>query len=655
MDASNNSMTAEPSSRPPYWPVVYRSMTSTPRFITVVIWFLLCAHFATTIVSLLTGWSDSNVQVTDPFGPDTSLTLYDSTFWTNVDNFKSAGANGLAYLMLITGIGQPVMKAVLLPLFLLPSPTPPHPDAPPAARFTLAWLLGFLPSSSLERKSGMLLMQEITAKMANATSDVGVIMLSVITINFAVKNDKRIEFKAVTNTDWGTELYMLGNMCSILAVVLLRVRESNLWSEYVLNRKSVARLSKYNNNSNNNGNRSGGGGGKPDPSDPPMRQSSTTTAILSEFQQPLLSDLPSGGGRGAESRSTFGSRASALRGTSYAPQQQQQQQQQQLLLGPHSFHSVALGTEGGGDDRPTTATQGASMSEFLAGERSTVAAGERQQQQQQQQQRGAASGKARPSADRSDAYHYSMMALAVATMSFYIPAFLFPVVEFTYSGLAASLMDDSALTLKLSVLNIPVNLFNFTPQRFFAFVNALFYYINNVVFPPLAVVLAIVLNHKLSSKPRVVLALLRFVFPFAILEALVIAVLFAAPEMTLISSWIFDASDFCVSAASGNVGESCLQIEGRVLSGVWWTALAAVGTDLYVVLTLRECGKEEIGYVEVEEEAEARETEGGTMTMRGTEGGGGKISDIVWGERSGWASEAAGGEGSIKDRDASVI
>ena len=110
-----------------------------------------------------------------------------------MDNFESSGAWPLAYLLVLTGVGQPAIKSLVLPLLLLPS---------------LLLLCGKSRSALLTpaRRRKVLLTQELTSKLTTTTSNVGVLMLSIITLTFHLQADPRLHAVASTDTDWGTVL-----------------------------------------------------------------------------------------------------------------------------------------------------------------------------------------------------------------------------------------------------------------------------------------------------------------------------------------------------------------------------------------------------------------------------------------------------------------
>ena len=76
------------------------------------------------------------------------------------------------------------------------------------------------------------------------------------------------------------------------------------------------------------------------------------------------------------------------------------------------------------------------------------------------------------------------------------------------------------------------------------------------------------------------------------LDTAVIAIFFAAPAMGLISTWIFDGNELCKYIYDMQNTE-CLEIDGKLLKGAYFSAAACVLTNIYVSWTMYECGVEE--------------------------------------------------------------
>ena len=112
-------------------------------------------HIVLVVLSLTTNWSMTNVVFHGTVSPK-PVDLYPSTFWTNYDNFMDSGAKTLGVLVLFAGLIQPLLKAVTAAFHSF-SPSPTH------AATTLGLLL---------------------AKYTMVSSNVGVVLLSAVTITF---------------------------------------------------------------------------------------------------------------------------------------------------------------------------------------------------------------------------------------------------------------------------------------------------------------------------------------------------------------------------------------------------------------------------------------------------------------------------------------
>lgn len=213
-------------------------------------------------------------------------------------------------------------------------------------------------------------------------------------------------------------------------------------------------------------------------------------------------------------------------------------------------------------------------------------------------------------------------------MSFYIPVFTSPLTRFTYSGVAQSYVvipDHGGINekgepyLDITFWTLPINLYKDTPEWFPALLNSGCFYLNNLVCPGLAIFFASALRFDWfegdTAALKKCLKYLRWVFPFAMLDTLVIALFFAAPEMHLISSWVFDGNALCATLKVE--GAECLVINGELLPGGWWCCAAALCTNIYVGVTMWQESKREL--------AEWVEDECLGGVERGGAGAGGKV------------------------------
>ena len=72
-------------------------------------------HVGLAVASLCTDWSRTIVHFEEEDGSfvhPKDETLYPSDFWVNVDNFHDSGAMPLAVLLVMTGVGQPILKMI---------------------------------------------------------------------------------------------------------------------------------------------------------------------------------------------------------------------------------------------------------------------------------------------------------------------------------------------------------------------------------------------------------------------------------------------------------------------------------------------------------------------------------------------------------------
>ncbi|GMI07028.1 hypothetical protein TrVE_jg290 [Triparma verrucosa] len=149
---------------------------------------LQIAHITLLVLSLTLNWSLTYVSFTGTF--PASDNLYPSTFWTNVRNFLNSGALPLALLLLVAGIGQPIIKSLTV-------------------AYESAKLLLHLPLSPLPKT-----FQLITSKYTIISSNVGAVLLTCVTITFNLTSHESAT--SITSTDFGTAACLLGTLLSII-------------------------------------------------------------------------------------------------------------------------------------------------------------------------------------------------------------------------------------------------------------------------------------------------------------------------------------------------------------------------------------------------------------------------------------------------------
>ena len=118
------------------------------------------AHIVLVVLSLTTKWSMTDVTFHGNIEPK-PVDLYPSTFWTNYDNFMDSGAKTLGILVLLAGLIQPAIKAVT------------------AALHTVRGSGYVVSTASL-----------LLAKYTMVSSNVGVVLLSAVTLTFDLGREK---------------------------------------------------------------------------------------------------------------------------------------------------------------------------------------------------------------------------------------------------------------------------------------------------------------------------------------------------------------------------------------------------------------------------------------------------------------------------------
>ncbi len=395
----------------------------------------LLLHASLMTCALIMNWSVTKVDT-----ENNSITLYPSNFWTNVNNFMDSGAQPLAYLLVLTGVGQPSVKALLLPV-LLALPLVPFYSLLNRRKCSSTLLSKFSPSTARR----MLLVQEATSKLTATTSNVGVVLLNVITLSFHLKNDPRVTAEAITDTLWGTVLYYYAGVACCMAVCVIRE----------------------------------------------IYQHSTTSHRIVKARRSSAPSPP-----------------------------------------------------------PTFASKLASSLALIS---------------------------------------------AILTFLCLIPTLSLPLVRFTYSGVAAALIDDADATAdglirELKLTDIGDGLYNNTPEHFIALNNAFFFYFNTFACPIFAMLSC--MWYRYASPNPGVLRIVRWTFTLSMLDTVVIAFFFAAPEIDLISTWVFDGTALC-EALVVKADDQCLDIVGEILPGGYWCAGLALCFDIFVFITLWQAGSDE--------------------------------------------------------------
>ena len=145
-----------------------------------------------------------------------------------------------------------------------------------------------------------------------------------------------------------------------------------------------------------------------------------------------------------------------------------------------------------------------------------------------------ASNPNRPSAaDTVGIVHTLQPAVLVLLVLFAIPAFTMDAVKFTYTGIGASHLKDDVTTIKVKMITFGDNLVADTPSAFYGILNVVSFYFNNIICPIIAVVGAVLIRIQKSSPG--IIRMTRWAFTFSMLDAVVIALFFVAPEVSMIS------------------------------------------------------------------------------------------------------------------------
>mmetsp|Transcript_10383 Transcript_10383/g.21380 ORF Transcript_10383/g.21380 Transcript_10383/m.21380 type:complete len:540 (+) Transcript_10383:161-1780(+) len=417
-------------------------------------------HFALATASLCTDWSRTIVHFDEEEGsivhPEDD-TLYPSDFWTNVRNFQNSGATPLAVLLCFTGVGQPLIKFMSMGLLskraLFPLSPPPLSPTTPSSRFSYLTLSPHL----------SLVMLETFGKMTMVASNVGVTLLTAVTITFHIDGGiirKPFDADAITDTLVGTEMCMLATLAACFATALLRDENTR-----------------------------------------------------SAQQKGRMSYL-------------------------------------------HNPHAVSRDTSHASSSISTASPVGYTRIASLTSTR-TEALGIMTTLQP---------------------------AVMVLMVLFVIPAFSLDIVKFNYTGFGADFLKDGKTSIRVKVLTFGDNLVTDTPSAFYGAINIISFYINNVVCPVIAVAGAVLIRMK-KATPGII-RMTRWAFTFSMLDAVVIAILFVAPEVSMISKWIFDDSISICTTLEQDTDDDCLVISGSILTGGYFLILSALCFDVFLISTL---------------------------------------------------------------------
>mgnify|MGYP006108113383 CR=1 FL=1 len=237
---------------------------------TIVSSLLMLMHLVFRGLSLLKSlnWSDTSVSIEKPGFSHDDHEIYPSNFWTNYDNFRNAGAEAVALILLVGGIGQPILQQIVIPCLILKkircwlcnkkkkknkkksgeessvlirkksnssmsdSDSDSNSDSNKKRKKNKKYVVVNIEE---EPRIGhlhflSLAVQETTSKLSMTTSYVGIIMLSVISIDLSLPNID-VSAEVITKTLWGTEFYMFACYCSIFAVMVVRLRDGTLFGD----------------------------------------------------------------------------------------------------------------------------------------------------------------------------------------------------------------------------------------------------------------------------------------------------------------------------------------------------------------------------------------------------------------------------------------
>ncbi len=174
---------------------------------------------------------------------------------------------------------------------------------------------------------------------------------------------------------------------------------------------------------------------------------------------------------------------------------------------------------------------------------------------------------------------------------FLIPSLSLPLINFEYDGVGSYLITTgNSLDVKLG--HVGKNLYNYTPNRFYGVLNSSAFFISNFVCPAVASFSACLIVYGKSTSRNVV-RVLRWAFTFSMVDALVVGVLFVAPEIEKISRWIFDDTISLCETLTEDTGDDCLVIKGSMSRGGWYLLAFAVAFDCFILGTLLIVGGEE--------------------------------------------------------------
>ena len=130
-----------------------------------------------------------------------------------------------------------------------------------------------------------------------------------------------------------------------------------------------------------------------------------------------------------------------------------------------------------------------------------------------------------------------MSTLAASTIMCLIPGLTLEISKFTYKGVMEDFVSPSVLVCDF--WDFGVNLWRYTPSRFYGVLFSGCYWLNNVFFPLVTFGLC---TCKVLGDWRVSRRVYKFCYAMSMLDGVVISVGFSVVQIEMVSRWIFDDS-----------------------------------------------------------------------------------------------------------------
>jgi len=169
-----------------------------------------------------------------------------------------------------------------------------------------------------------------------------------------------------------------------------------------------------------------------------------------------------------------------------------------------------------------------------------------------------------------------------------IPGLTLELSKFTYKGVMSDFVSTSVLVCDF--WDLGVNLWRYTPSRFYGVLFSGCYWLNNVFFPLVTFGLC---TCKVLGDWRVSRRVYKFCYAMSMLDGVVISVGFSVVQIEMVSRWIFDDSISICEELKEDADDDCLVIEGAFGRGFWWIAAGSLLWNVYCGSMMVSIWKEE--------------------------------------------------------------